>query len=95
MSDSSAVKQGFSGLQVFMLIVLAMILTVALTSWLILSDIFVTEFKPVTLSEHEEQVLAKKLKKLGVEIESGSRPSNTSLEPEPYSETDAGREISF
>jgi len=49
---------GISGWQVIMLIVLSLILAVTVTvvSWIIFSDIFVSEFNPVRLSHLKEQV---------------------------------------
>ena len=51
-------EMGISGWQVIMLIVLSLILAVTVTvvSWIIFSDIFVSEFNPVRLSHLKEQV---------------------------------------
>lgn len=91
--DSGSKK--FSGLQVVGIVFVAMLLTIGITLWVVATDIFVTEFKPVTLDKKEEQVLSNKLKRIAVSDESASRaPGNGErLEPEAYSETDASREI--
>ncbi len=89
-----------------MFVIAAVLATVIVTFFVVKTYIFPTEFKPVTLSEKEEQGLNKKLAELDilqfggpdgdVEIsgnvveEGGGR-----LAPERYSEAGASREISF
>lgn len=73
----------------------AVIIAAAVTAWIILSDIFATEFEPVELNTQEEQVLQKKLRSIGVEVGESRESGNNTLEPEAYSETDADREVRF
>jgi len=93
MNNTDSNTKGFSGLQVFMMILAVMVLSVMITSWVIFSDIFASKFEPVTLNAQEEQVLTEKLNKLGINVEQKNKHINDVLEPEAYSEIDAKREI--
>lgn len=82
-------------------IVIAIVL---LAFWLIKTFIFPSEFTPVTLSAKETQVLNQKLDRFNLpvlpapEAKSSSATTPTSkpaLTPEPYSEVDAKREVTF
>ena len=95
MSEVSEKRNGFSGLQVFLMIIAVIILTVGITSWVFFADIFATEFKPVTLTSQEEQVLDQKLDQLGVQSTTGDKRISTRLAPEAYSEANADREVVF
>ena len=95
MNSTESSSNGFSGLQVFMIILSVMILSIVITSWLIFADIFTSKFEPVALNAQEEQVLIKKLNKLGIKIEQKNTHTSEVLEPEAYSETDAKREITL
>ena len=100
----------FGCLQVLGFIVVAVIITAGVTILIFKTYFFPSEFKPVTLSPHEEQVLAAKLEKLDtIETDDNSRQkdilkksskadpfdSSGHLEPEPYSEKNIKREIIF
>jgi hypothetical protein len=100
----------FGCLQVFGLIVVAVIITAGTTVLIFKTYFFPSEFKPVTLNPREEQVLAAKIENLdiiGVDAnlqkkDSLKKPSkadrfdsNGNLEPEPYSEKNIKREIIF
>ena len=100
----------FGCLQVFGLIVVAVIITAGTTILIFDTYFFPSEFKPVTLSPHEEQVLTAKLEKLdsiGADVnlhrkDNLKKPSKAdgfdssgALEPEPYSEKNIKREIIF
>lgn len=90
-----------------LLIVAVAIVTSLITVWLTISFLFPKQFKPVALSDREEQVLNTKLSRLdpaGRYAEGGpGRHSNdrqmvpdksgTSITPERYSEAGAGRQI--
>jgi hypothetical protein len=107
---SKIAKKRFGFLQVFGLIVIAVIITAGITILVFKTYFFPSEFKPVTLNPHEEQVLAVKLENLdsiGIAVNSHrndipNKPSksvrfnpNAPLEPEPYSEKGIKREINF
>ena len=100
----------FGCLQVFGLIVVAVIISAGITILIFKTYFFPSEFKPVKLSPHEEQVLTAKLEKLdsiGADVnlhrkDNLKKPSSEdrfdssgALEPEPYSEKNTKREIIF
>ena len=99
----STPNQGRSGLQIFLIVLVTIIVTAALTFWIVRSYIFPAEFKPVQLSASEEQVLAQKLERIDqIQARGAARAGqrtggNTAdvLEPEPYSEKGASRTVSL
>ena len=92
----------FSGWQVATFVLLAILLTFGLTMWIGYRSLFPTEFTPVRLSAQEQRILDQKLQsleRLGGRATT-SQPSapasaTTPLQPEPYSEVGASREISL
>jgi len=109
-STVSIDKKRFGCLQVFGLIVIAIIITAGVTILVFKTCYFTSEFKPVTLTPQEEQVLTMKLEKLdsmgaavtipgsGVlckPLRSDQSKRGAALEPEPYSEENTKREINF
>jgi len=107
---SNITGKRFGCLQVFGLIVVAVIITAGITILIFKTYFFPSEFKPVTLNPHEEQVLTAKLEKLdsiGADVnlhrkgylkkpsEADRFDSSGALEPEPYSEKNIKREIIF
>jgi len=97
---------GSSGLKIFFIILVTIVLTAALTFWIVRSYIFPAEFKPVQLSASEEQVLEAKLQRLDTLQTHGTRGSVKArqrnndaqgefLEPEAYSEVGASRTINL
>jgi hypothetical protein len=103
-------QKRFGCLQVFGILVLAVIITAGATIFLVKTYFFPSEFKPVTLNVAEEKVLAKKLEgfdsmKPGVasqKIDTSKNSSkrdridpNATIEPEPYNEKGLKREIGF
>ena len=98
--------RGRSGLQIFLIVLVTIIVTAALTFWIVRSYIFPAEFKPVQLSASEEQVLAQKLERIDQLQSRRTRGSARAkkraateatdvLEPEPYSEKGASRTVSL
>jgi len=79
----------FTGLQVFGIVLVTLAVAVVATVVVLRVYIFPSEFKPVTLSAKEQQLLDDKLSRL----ESFGAPAGESLEPEAYSEEGASREI--
>lgn len=92
------------------LLVLAVVMTAGLTFLVLKTYFFPSAFKPVTLKPAEEKVLAAKLEKIdamgaGVALRGRKAderrkaerpdPPGTTLEPEPYTEIGAQREIAF
>jgi hypothetical protein len=88
----------FDWLHVTLLILLAILLTAAISFWIARSYLFPARFTPVELSQVEEQALDKKLDRLGSADTSATpieRLPEGRLEPQPYSETDATRTVSL
>ena len=79
-----------NGWRTFGIVVITMIVTLAVGYFVVTRYLFPTEFKPVTLSEREQQRLDRKLNQIGIQTE-----RKGALEPEPYSEADARREVFF
>lgn len=73
----------------FGIVVITMAVTLGITYWVVTAYLFPKAFTPVTLSKKEQQRLDHKLQRLGI------APPSKTLEPEPYSETDASREVTF
>ena len=96
-------------LPIFGLMLLTVIVTVGVTIWAIQSQLFAKNFKPVELSNSEQQTLEQKLDALGSEDynqssqiaelqnelqQSGvSAENSTELHPEVYTEDDSKRRI--
>ena len=63
-------KRGFSGKQVMLFVLLAILVTAGITYWLIRTYFFASDFDPVELSQEEQVELDTKLRNLGVDPES-------------------------
>jgi len=93
-------RQGFSGKQVIMMVVVSMLLAIIATAIAIKVLLFPSPFKPVVLSAKEEQQLATKLA-VFEEVEEQKPPQTRDemvdghLQPEKYTEEGALREINF
>ena len=98
--------KGRSGLRTFLIVLVTMIVTAALTFWIVRSYIFPAEFKPVQLSASEEQVLNQKLERIdsiqsrrtrGSEkaVQRAEDAAAGTLEPEAYSEEGASRSVTL
>ncbi len=109
-ATSKIAKRRFSCLQVFGVILIAVIVTAGVAIFIFKIYFFPSEFKPVELNTAEEKVLAAKLEKFNsIETDSNlhkddglntqSRSEHgypiTQLEPEPYNEKNAKMEIQF
>lgn len=92
-------EKRFNRFYLVLLVVAVAVLTSIVTVWLTTTYLFPKQFKPVELSEKEEQKLAAKLEKLDPATRRGTtRPSSGAagdLTPEPYTEDDAKREVHF
>lgn len=64
-SETPTAKSGFSGAQVALIVLIAMLLTAGLSYWLIRTYVIPTDFKPVALSASEQTELDGKLRVLG------------------------------
>jgi hypothetical protein len=97
-------------LHITLIVLLALVLGAGLAYWVIVTFVFPKEFTPVQLSPPEEQVLSSKLDRLeslsarrrptpGAPGQPGAEaptsPEPATLEPEPYTEVGAKREIAL
>ena len=80
-------RRGLRWPAVLLIVLATIVLTAGLSWWVVTGYLTQKEFTPVQLMPQEQQVLRGKLRALGV--------NNDALEPEPYSETGASREVSF
>lgn len=79
---------------VILIVIIAMAATAGLSYWFLSQYVFLKEFKPVQLKPREEQVLNTKLQNIGIDVKKQD-PDDPFLEPEPYSEAGASREVAF
>ncbi len=88
-------KSGFSGKQLTLIVLAAILLTAGVTFIVLRTYVFPSEFKPVTLSAKEEQHLDQKLRLLGWQRESDSSKTGKAevLKPEAYKESDKDRKV--
>lgn len=94
--------RNFNAWQVATFVLLAILLTFGITLWIGYHALFPDAFTPVSLNDKEQRVLDKKLHQLEAlqkrpkteHAPRTTRPS-TPLQPEPYSEVGASREISL
>jgi hypothetical protein len=75
------------------IVLLTLVVTAGATYWLLSQYVFVESFEPVELDTSEQRTLQGKLRVLG--IDERQDPSSQPLEPEPYSEEGASREVRF
>ena len=98
-TDTADENRGTSGMKIFLIVLVTMLVTVGVTLMVVKYFFFPSEFKPVQLSVKEEQVLDAKLDRLesmdaAYQPRRGAVESGT-LEPEAYSEAGADRSIRF
>ena len=104
---ASKTERHFGYLHVTGIVLIAIVLTAIVTTWVIRTYVFPSEFTPVTLSAKEEGILNTKLERFAAfgpsPLPAEKKPSSKDvsgdpdapLEPEPYSEEGASRDISF
>lgn len=91
-----AKRTGLRWPHVVLIVIATIAITAGLTYWLLSQYLFLKEFKTVQLKPREELVLNRKLRAMGLDVQDESPPTDTAtLEPEPYSEVGATREVSF
>lgn len=93
-------KRGFSGMQVIGMIIGSMCIAIFATAFAIKLFLFPDPFKPVVLSDKEEQQLNAKLESFeGMSDQTPGHPveymADGTLKPEKYSEEGSSREIRF
>jgi hypothetical protein len=82
-----------NGWRTFGIVVITVALTAAVGYWVVTVYLFPAAFTPVHLNDREQQRLDEKIARLGGDPPPRAEPG--SLEPEPYRETGASREIHF
>lgn len=87
------VKKGLNTPQVLLVVAITIVVTAGLSYWLLGQYVFPREFKPVELRAGEERALNEKLRVIGFHVQ--DQGQDGPLRPEPYSENDATREITF
>jgi hypothetical protein len=92
--SAAPARSGLRWPQVLLIVLATVAVTAALTWWGLTQYLFLREFKPVHLKPQEEQMLNSKLRVLGFQVEQAPSGPKT-LEPEPYSEKGAKREVRF
>lgn len=96
-------KSGFRGIHIFLIVLVTILITIAVTFWFVRTYIYASDFTPVELAQSEQQVLNDKLKVLGYEAEPVEtidtvKPEKTDeqwLRSEAYRENAEKREVSF
>lgn len=97
-------RRGLRGVHVVWIILATILVTAAVTFWVVRTYIYAKDFKPVELSAGEQQTLDAKLRVLGYDpgpaeaapVEPGAKESDEQwLRPESYTEAGARREVSF
>jgi hypothetical protein len=94
-------RQGLRGVHVFWIVVATILITVAVTFWVVRTYIYARDFTPVELTAAEQQTLDGKLRALGydpgpVPTDEPTRETDEAwLRPERYDETGARRSIRF
>ncbi len=99
-SSSEKPTQNRGCLKTLGIMLITVILSVIATVFVINYYLFPKQLEPVELSQHEESILNTKLKQFGLPTLPSSSPEVASdtantLEPVPYSEVNAKREITF
>lgn len=101
--EAIAPRRGLRGIHVVWIVLGTILLTAAVTFWIVRTYIYAKDFEPVELSASEQTVLDGKLRMLGYEPApradtAASKADETDqqwLRPERYSEQGARREVSF
>ena len=98
-------KGGFRFAHILWAVLATILVTAAVTFWLVRTYIYAKDFKPVELSVEEQSTLNTKLRALGYDPEAETRTASDQasqeesdeqwLRPERYSEANGKREVSF
>ncbi len=87
-------RKGLRWAHVLLIVLVTIAVTAGATYWLLSNYLFLKEFEPVRLNPKEERELEIKLRAVGFQLKENNSEA-APLEPEPYSEADARREIVF
>lgn len=86
-------RGGFTGWQVFAIVVLTVIATAGISAWLLGQYVFADELDPVELRADERRALADKLR--AIRAAPADARGDEEAQPERYSEVDAARTVRF
>jgi hypothetical protein len=67
MNEVAVERRGFTGKQLALAVLIAVLLTVGLTYWFLRTYVYASEFEPVALSSNEQTKLDEKLSALGID----------------------------
>ncbi len=99
--DERSKHGGLRAAHVVWIVLATVLLTAAVTFWLVRTYIYAKDFEPVELNAEEQQTLDAKLRVLGYDPAPSAEAAGTPetdeqwLRPEPYSEVDAERSVRF
>ncbi|MFI0459012.1 MAG: hypothetical protein ACH254_15590, partial [Candidatus Thiodiazotropha endolucinida] len=102
--DNPAGQSGLRGIHIMWIVLATILVTAAVTYWVVRTYIYAKDFTPVQLTHAEQQVLNDKLKQLGYQPSPVSQPDQHAqkkesdeqwLRPERYDEQGARREVLF
>lgn len=105
--DDGGKRRGIRGVHIAWIVFATILLTAAVTYWIVRTYIYAKDFKPVVLSQVEQQKLDNKLRVLGYQPEHSSGAAQTKsekesdfgadgrLKPQKYSEDAGERNLSF
>ncbi|MEW8348692.1 MAG: hypothetical protein AB2687_10310 [Candidatus Thiodiazotropha taylori] len=97
-------KKGLRGIHILWIVLATILVTAAVTYWVVRTYIYAKDFTPVQLSQTEQQVLNEKLESLGYQPAPATDPNKQPAEKETdeawlraerYSEKNARREVFF
>jgi len=99
--DEAMSKKGFSGKQVFLIVLITLLVAVVLTYIVLQRYVFAKEFKPVHLSQNETVVLNEKLQALGFQPDTtvtndeptGAQGKNKGIQGKNHEETEAEHDL--
>ena len=98
------VQKGLRGIHIFLIILITIGITIAITFWFVRTYIYAKDFVPVELNTTDQQQLNAKLRQLGYEPDVAKKTNSNStatetdqqwLRPEKYQERAEKREVSF
>lgn len=95
MDNTQLSKHKLGCLPILGIMLLTVIISVGLSFWLLNYYLFPKHFEPVTLDQHETTTLEQKLNQVGLFGLADKEKEQEDLQPEPYTEVGAKREISL
>lgn len=97
-AEPPARRSGLRGIHIAWIVIATILVTMAVTYWVVRTYIYAKDFEPVELNVNEQRELNAKLRVLGYDPgpQAGGKETDEAwLRPERYDETGARREVSF